>query len=141
MQVLGLADSTPKPTSRLKELFWPNLSSEPNAQSACENASIACFVIAGLTAIFALATTKWALLDAALFLIIGLGLRRMWRPFALVGFLLYLLEQLLVVIQGRFPGVLAILFIAILFNGVRASFAYWRMRKQAEVIGQAAEHC
>ena len=140
MQVLGLADSTPKPTSRLKELFWPTLNSEPNAQSACENAALACFVIAGLTAIFAFATNLLILIDAGLFLVIGLGLRKMWRPFALAGFLLYVLEQLLVVVQGRFPGVMAILFLAILFNGVRASFAYWRMHKQAAAVAQAVEN-
>jgi hypothetical protein len=129
MQVLGLADSTPKPTSRFKELFWPNLTTEPNAQSACETASWACFFIAGLTALFVLFTTKLALVDAALFLLIALGLRKMWRTAAVAGFSLYLLEQASLLVQGRFPGVLTVLIAAILLSGVRASFAYQRMHK------------
>ncbi len=131
MEVLGLADSTPKPTSRFKELFWPNLTTEPNAQSACETASIACFVIAGITAILAFAYAISGLVDSGLFVLIGLGLRKMWRTAALAGLLLYLLEQGVNLSRGGFPSVLAILILVILFNAVRASFAYQRMRQAA----------
>ena len=137
MEILGLADSTPKPTSRFKELFWPNLTTEPNAESACETASIACFVVAGVTAIFALATAKAGLVDSALFLLSGLGLRKMWRTAAVAGFALYALEQAYSLVLGRFPGVLAILIAAILFNGARASFAYQRMHKAAAQTPEA----
>lgn len=139
MEILGLSDSTPKPTSRARELFWPNLSSEPNSQSACETASYACFFIAGLTTLFALATSKLGLIDAALFLIIGFGLRKMWRTAALAGFILYLIEQGLVLAQGQFPGVLTILIAVILLNGVRASFAYQRMHKMAKGLQAATD--
>ena len=131
MEVLGLADSTPKPTSRFKELFWPNLTTEPNAQSACETASMACFVIAGITAILAFAYAISGLVDSGLFVLIGLGLRKMLRTAALAGLLLYLLEQGVNLSRGGFPSVLAILILVILFNAVRASFAYQRMRKAA----------
>ena len=41
METLGLSES-----SRIKDLFWPDLKSEPAARSACETASMASFVIA-----------------------------------------------------------------------------------------------
>jgi hypothetical protein len=135
MQVLGLADSTPKTTSRLRELFWPNLTTEPNAQSACETASLTCFFVAAVTVIFALASAKAGLLDAALFTVIGFGLRKMWRTAAVAGFALYLLEHAYPLSQGQYPGGLSILIAVILFNGMRASFAYRRMYKAAAVVG------
>ena len=128
MQILGLADSTPKSTSRLRDLFWPDLTSEPGARSACETASWACFIVAGVTGVAAFWTSKLGLVDAALFLMIGFGLRRIWRTAAVAGLLLYLLEQVATIAQGIFPGVLAIFVSAILFNSVRASFAYRRIR-------------
>jgi hypothetical protein len=131
MQTLGLSDSTPKPTSRLRDLFWPDLSAEPSAESACDTASWACFAIAGITAIFAFITNPWALLDGLLFLLIGLGLRAKSRPASIAGFLLYVLETIAYISGGRMPGVLTILILAILFNSIRASFAYHRMRKAA----------
>jgi len=132
MQILGLSDSTPKPTSRFRELFWPNLTTEPAAQSACETAALACFVIAGITTIFAFFTTFLTLIDALLFLMIGLGLRKAWRTAALAGFGLYIVEQAAGIMQGKFPGVLTLLFLVILFNGVRASFGYRRMHRTDE---------
>lgn len=134
MQTLGLSDSTPKPTSRLKELFWPNLTTEPNAQSACQTASLACFAVGGLTAIVGLFMNKLGLVDASLFLLIGLGLRKMWRTAALAGLLLYLLEQAYNIAYGNYPGILVILIAAIMLNGVRASFAYQRMRRHSAAI-------
>jgi hypothetical protein len=131
MQLLGLSDSTPKPTSRLRDLFWPDLSVMPSAESACDTASWACFAIAGITAIFAVITNPWALLDALLFLLIGLGLRAKSRPASIAGFLLYVLETIASLSSGRMPGVLTILILAILLNSIRASFAYHRMRKAA----------
>ena len=130
MEVLGLSESTPKPTSRLKDLFWPDLRTMPSTESACRGAAIACFVIAGLTSIVALFTAPTALVDAGLFLVIGLGLLKRSRTAAVAGLALYILEQIVSLVQvGRFPGVITVLISAILLSGVRASFAYHRMRK------------
>ena len=129
MQTLGLSETTPKPTSRIRELFAPDLSTEPNALSACDTASWACFFIAGVTTIFALFFNLGALFDAAMFVLIGLGLRKTWRTAAVAGFVLYILEQVVGIAQGRYPGILTIFILVILFSGVRASFALQRMRK------------
>jgi hypothetical protein len=50
METLGLSPSTPKPTSRLKELFWPNIDDEVAAGTAARNAMYACMFIAVTTA-------------------------------------------------------------------------------------------
>jgi len=139
MQTLGLSDSTPKTSSRLRDLFWPDLSVDTSAESACDTASYACFAIAGLTTIFAFLTSFWIVLDALLFVLIGFGLRKKWRTAAIAGFLLYALETVASMTAGRAPGVLTILILAILFNSVRASFAYHRMRKMAVAENKVAE--
>jgi len=129
MQTLGLSDSTPKATSRFRDLFWPDLSVDTSAESACDTASWACFAIAGITTLVGVWNNPLVLIDAVLFVLIGLGLRRKWRSAAVTGFLLYVLEVLTAMSQGRFPGILTILILAILFNSVRASYAYRRLRK------------
>lgn len=131
MQTLGLSDSTPKTSSRLRELFCPDLSAEPSAESACDGGAWACFAIAGITTVFGLLNSLWVLIDAVLFLLIGFGLRKKNRAAAVAGFVLYGLETIGAITGGRPPGVLTILILAILFNSVRASFAYERLRKIA----------
>jgi len=79
-----------------------------------------------------------SLIDAGLFLLIGLGLRKMWRSAAVAGFVLYLIEQAYWVATGHVPGILGILLLVILFNGSRASFAYQRMRKANQPPPQVA---
>ena len=129
MQVLGLSESTPKPQSRIKELFWPDLRAIPSTESACRSAAMACFVIAGLTALLAIFRDPLALVDAVLFAIIGIGLRMMSRTAAVAGLALYIAEQIATITMAkRAPGILTILITAILISGVRASFAYHRMR-------------
>jgi len=131
MQTLGLSDSTPKTSSRLRDLFWPDLSVDTSAESACDTASYACFAIAGVTTVFAFFTSLWSIVDAVLFLLIGFGLRKKWRMAAIAGFVLYVLETVAGMVAGHPPGILTILILAILFNSVRASFAYRRLRKIA----------
>jgi hypothetical protein len=76
-------------------------------------------------------TSLWSIVDAVLFLLIGFGLRKKWRTAAIAGFLLYVLETITVITGGRPPGILTIVILAILFNSIRASFAFHRLRKIA----------
>jgi hypothetical protein len=139
MQTLGLSDSTPKPTSRLRDLFWPDLSVDTSAESACDSASYACFAIAGITILVALWTSLSNIIGALLFVAIGFGLRKKWRVAAITGFLLYLLSVIGTVSQGRSPGVLSIFILVILFNSIRASFAYRRLHKTEIAEKKVAE--
>jgi hypothetical protein len=132
MQTLGLSDSTPKPTSRLKDLFRPDLSSEVAARTVCHSASWACFIIAALGLILSFFTEYASVFDAALFFLIGLGLRKVWRTAAIAGFVLYIAEQVTFVVSGHVPSVVAFFIAIILFNGVRASFVYQKLRRVAQ---------
>jgi chromate transport protein ChrA len=139
MQTLGLSDSTPKPTSRLRDLFWPDLSVDTSAESACDTASWACFAIAGITTLVGVWNNPSVLIDALLFVLIGFGLRKKWRSAAVAGFLLYVLEVLVGISMGQVPGILTILILAILFNSIRASYAYRRLRKTEVAEKKIAE--
>jgi len=140
MQTLGLSDSTPKPTSRLKDLFRPDLSNDVSALTVCHSASWACFIVAIVTAALAIFVNHAAFLDAGLFALIGLGLRKALRTAAVGGFVLYILEQIANIVAGQIPSVVAILISVILFNGIRAAYAYQRLRRSPSplpVIGTA----
>jgi len=139
MQTLGLSDSTPKTSSRLRDLFWPDLSVDTSAESACETASYACFAVAAISTLFLIWASLLVLVDAALFVLIGFGLRKKWRTAAIAGFLLYLLEVIGTISQGHAPGILTILILVILFNSIRASFAYRRLRKTELTEKQVTE--
>lgn len=134
MQTLGLSDSTAKPTLGFWELFRPDLTTEPGAHSACHSASRACYIIAGCTAIAGFFNGWLVLVDASLFVIIGYGIGKMSRTAAIAGLLLYLLVQVSVISQGRFPGIIPFFVVVILFNSVRASFAYHQTRKSANTL-------
>jgi hypothetical protein len=129
MQTLGLSDSTPKPTSRLKDLFRPDLSSEVATRTVCHSASWACIIIGALSTILSFFVEYASVFDAVLFFLIGLGLRRAWRSAAIAGFVLYIAEQVTFVAGGHMPSVLALFIALILFNGVRASFVYQKLRR------------
>src|SRR4051812_4827675 len=107
MQTLGLSDSTPKPSSRIKDLFRPDLSSMQTARWACESGATACFAIAAITAAVAFFTDLFVLVDAALFCGIAIGLRYMSRTAAFAGLLLYIGEMAVNLMNGRFPGVIS----------------------------------
>jgi hypothetical protein len=139
MQILGLSDSTPKPTSRLKDLFRPDLSSEVAARTVCHSASWACFIIAGLGLIFSFFTQYASVFDAALFFLIGLGFRKVWRTAAIAGFVLYIAEQVTFIVSGHVPSVLSLFIAIILFNGVRASFVFQRLRRTTQSRSQPTQ--
>jgi hypothetical protein len=89
MQTLGLSPSTPKPSNRLRELLWPVINDDVSALTAARNGMYVCFFVAVVTAVVALFTNPVGLLDAALFLMVGIGIRQLSRVAALTGLLLY----------------------------------------------------
>ena len=122
MEILGLSDSTPKPTSRLRELFWPQIDDDVAAVSAARNAMYASFVIAVGTALAAFSGNYSTWIDVALYLMIGIGVRQLSRAAALIGFILYGLSWLLVPSAMLSPAiVIRLILTALLLNGVRAA--------------------
>jgi signal peptidase I len=139
MQTLGLSDSTPKPTSRIKELFWPKIDDEVAAVTAARNAMYASFAIAAGTALAAFAAGSYlAWIDVALYVMVGIGVRQLSRTAALTGFILYGLSWLLVpssMLSGAI--VVRLILTALLLNGIRAA-AYAHLAHKEHAIEAVA---
>ena len=101
MQTLGLSPSTPKPSNRLRELLWPVINDDVSALTAARNGMYVCFFVAVVTAVVALFTNPVGLLDAALFLMVGIGIRQLSRVAALTGLLLYAGYCVFFMLAGR----------------------------------------
>lgn len=134
MQTLGLSDSTPKPSSRIKELFWPKIDDEVAAVTAARNAMYASFLIALGTALSAFtgqSSLVW--IDFAFYVLVGIGVRQLSRTAALTGFILYGLSWALIPASFLSAGIVVRLILtALLLNGVRAaSYAHNTHRESA----------
>lgn len=137
METLGLSPSTPKPTSRIRELFWPKIEDEVAAVTAARNAMFACMVVAILTGISAALTgqSSWVLLDVLLFVLAGIGVRQLSRAAAITALLMYALAWLG---TGGF-SILRPLILAILLGGVRAAtFAHHLKSDVREAVANPA---
>jgi signal peptidase I len=122
MQTLGLSDSTPKTSSRIKELFWPKIDDDVAAVTAARNAMYASFAVAAGTAIAAVAGAYLDWIDVVMYVMVGIGVRQLSRTAALVGFILYGFSWLLVpasMLTGAV--VIRLILTALLLNGVRAA--------------------
>ena len=133
METLGLSPSTPRPTSRIKELFWPAIEDDVAAATAARNAMYACLFIAAISAGASLLAGQYSgLIDALFFAIAGIGVRQLSRTAAIVAFALYALSWLG---AGGF-SVLRPLLLAILLGGIRA--AAWAHNRSADDREQIA---
>jgi hypothetical protein len=130
---------------------WPEIIDEDSARSAAHLAGGWAAVVAGLTTLLAvismasetsiMGSGPWSLLDAALF---GVVAWRVWcgsRAWAIAGLSLYLLEiGFSLATRGSGVGILTIIIVLALINGVRGTFElhkYVEMRKQQEVMTAA----
>lgn len=122
MEILGLSESTPKPTSRLRELFWPRIDNEVAAITAARNAMYANFLVATITFGFT-AGAGWR--GALLCFMIGIGVRQLSRAAAITGLIFYIGDFVAVVIinPGAWIGIFGrAIWTAALIGGVRAAF-------------------
>jgi len=96
METLGLSPSNPKPTSRIRELFWPAIEDEVAAVTAARNAMYACLFIAALTGVAGLMAGQgaWVWVDVLLYVMAGIGVRQLSRAAALTAMLMYALAWL-----------------------------------------------
>lgn len=129
---------------------WPEICDEDSARDATHRAAVWAAVVAGLTALLAIAGIvasqpifgigPSALLDAALF---GVVAWRIWngsRPWAVTGLLLYCFEVIWsVATHPPGVGILTIIILLALVNGVRGTFGlhrYLEIKKQQEAFSQ-----
>ncbi len=134
------AASTPIVTASKKKTsnqWFLTIDSIESAKKAVAQGYGVAYVIAVLTAgvaLFALATDQsiggidaWAMLDALLFAVIGLGMQFYSRTAAVAGLVLFILEKTFQFSEGQISGAgigIAIVFLFGLINGVRGTFAY-----------------
>jgi|GEM_PF-6964132 len=119
--------------------FWPEVKDLESAKSACRTAAGTAFFIAGITAVvagIAVAGTTvipgidgWAFADVALFVVLGIFLRRFSRTAAVIALALFMLERVSMMIQGTSPASLpfGIILTLLFITGVRGAFAYHRL--------------
>jgi len=130
--------------------LWPDVNDLESATRACRTAAGAAFFIAGVTALvaaIALAGTTivpgingWAFVDAAIFLVLGIFLRRFSRAAAIVALALFIIERINMMLQSTSPAslplglILTVLFVA----GVRGAFAHHKLNAAANTQARAA---
>lgn len=135
MQTLGLSQSTPKPKGRLRALLWPRINSDVDAATAAQNAMYATFAIAILTAIFVLArfVPASSLGDAALFALLGMGVRQFSITACILAVLLYFTEFVTSVMHGAIGSgiVIAVIVTSLFISAARAAVF---MRRHPEAL-------
>ncbi len=132
MQTLNLSESSTRSESRIKSLFWPEIQNGSDVDYLgaqgywiCTLVSVVSFVL-----LMILGRTVTAVLIFLLFYVGGLGVRERSRYAATIVFAMYLLDTLFS------PGVVRILFSALLLSNVRATWiaANWRPDSEDSVL-------
>lgn len=120
--------------------FWPTIYDRETARSTARQAAVAAFFCAAATGLMAFVayaglplapgTAGKALIDAAIFAALGLGIAKMSRMAAVIALALYVLERIYGCIRVGLPGVLATVVMLVLIlcfiNGVRGTAAHER---------------
>jgi hypothetical protein len=132
METLGLSGTAERSEGRLKSLFWPSIQNGTDvdylgAQGywVCTFVSIASFVF--------LVISSQPITGVAILLFYylgGVGVRERSRYAALIVFIMYLLDTLLM------PGVLRIILLALLLSNLRATWiaASWRPESEEAAL-------
>ena len=115
-------------------LVRPTITDEATARTAARQGVWACGIVAGVTLLLygltfldfnPLNLNEYALVDIVLFVLIGWGIYRMSRAAAVLGLMLYVLEQLYTWTEAGFkPSAHIILFIIAFANSIRGTFAF-----------------
>jgi hypothetical protein len=133
MQTLGLSDSTPRTESRIKTLFWPSIQSGSDVDYLGAQGYWVCTIVA-LVSVVALLFRGNTILGPLVFLFYyvgGVGVRKRSRYAAAVVLLMYVLDALF----AR-AGVLTVLFAALLFSNLRATWiaSSWKPDSEAAIL-------
>ncbi len=129
---------------------WPEIMDEDSARDAAHMAGGWAGVVAGITTLFAVISivsgirvmgmSAFSLVDAALFAVVAWQIWRGSRVFAVAGLSLYGLEVLYSVVSHP-PGIgiLTIVILLALINGVRGTFSlhkYEQIKQQEMIMSQ-----
>jgi hypothetical protein len=129
--------AAPNPSYRRSRwlIFWPEVDSVPGIDEAIQLGYWAAFLAAALGAVTSfipgVGVGLAGLVDAALYAVCGVGIRRKWRSAAALAFIICVANILFSLSHGGGIGVLAIFIFVGLANGVRGTFAASRLEKSA----------
>ena len=127
-------------TSRRMRWYWPEITILKQRRKQLSKGA-ASFFIAGITALVATASIylrkpilgldAWSLVDATIFAIAGWRTRRLSRTWAVVAFVLFLIEKIYELVSNPVPSgfVMAIVLLLALLAAVRGTFAYHRFKR------------
>jgi hypothetical protein len=132
METLGLSGSAERTDGRLKSLFWPSIQNGTDVDYLGVQGYWVCTVVAILSFVF-LTINGQPITGVAILLFYylgGVGVRERDRYAALVIFIMYLLDTLLM------PGVLRIILCALLLSNLRATWiaASWRPESEEAAL-------
>ncbi len=130
METLGLTPSR-KPDSIWRNLLWPTIRTEVDVDQMGRQGFWLCVILAAFTLVFDLIGGLYipGIRDAAFYLLGGIGVRQRSRIAAVVIFSTYLLSAIAVFkLTRQLPGIIGVIFLALLFANVRGTFlsAKWR---------------
>jgi hypothetical protein len=117
--------------------LWPTITDTATARQAARGSFWAAIISAAMTSLFAglslagihvIDIEPVAFVDAAIMLLIAVGIRRMSRAAAVLGLCLYLAERLLASSGGTL--LLTVFFVLMYVNSIRGTFAYHRFMTQ-----------
>lgn len=132
------------PTESKSRWYWPQIHDVESARRAARQGRNVALLVATLTSCLALightyaefaektGFDAWAFLDAALFFVIAFGIGRLSRTAAIAGFLLFLLEKIVMwADDGAANGWIVAVFILLAFlHSIRGTFAWHRYRRE-----------
>jgi hypothetical protein len=132
METLGLSGSADRSDGRLKSLFWPSIQNGTDVDYLGTQGYWVCTIVAVVSFVF-LVISGQPITGGAILLFYyvgGVGVRERSRYAALVIFVMYLLDTLLM------PGVLRIILCALLLSNLRATWiaASWRPESEEATL-------
>jgi hypothetical protein len=117
--------------------YWEDVSGVSGAEKAINGGFWAALFVAVVTSLFVglsfagislLGIGPAALLDAGIFAVIAIGIKRKSRFAAVAGLILYIIERVYMFQRGGTGGmVMGIVFTLLFLNAVRGAFAYHRL--------------
>jgi hypothetical protein len=139
MQTLGLSDSTPRTEGRLKSLFWPSIETGSDVDYLGRQGFWVCTAVAIMSFVFFLVAGRF-IIGAVILLfyyLAGVGVRERSRYAAAIAFITYLVDSLFLgagLLSGG--GILRIVFCALLFSNLRATWiaSGWKPESEQAVL-------
>ena len=124
---------------RTESAVWPSLGTLASARVASRQGMWAAWIVAATTASASLlglgGLTAWGLVDAALCILVGYGIRRDSRVAAILGLTYFTLATVSRMAHMGAGGILTPVIFLLFLNGVRGTFAVHRRRGEAQASG------